>query len=84
MAGETTLGISDKSRLAAFLLAFFFGCFGVHRFYVGKYGSGAAMLVLSVTVVGLLVSGFWNLIDWVLILSGNFRDKHGQLLLRWS
>jgi len=31
---------SDKIILPAFLLAFFFGPFGAHRFYVGKLGPG--------------------------------------------
>ena len=30
---------SDKAILPAFLLAFFFGVFGAHRFYVGKTGT---------------------------------------------
>ena len=32
--------ISPRSRLATLLLCFFFGVFGVHRFYVGKVGTG--------------------------------------------
>src|ERR1035437_639282 len=36
---------SDKIILPAFLLAFFFGVFGAHRFYVGK--TGTAILQLS-------------------------------------
>ncbi len=40
--------ISPKSRLAATLLAFFLGIFGAHRFYLGKPGSAAGMLVLTI------------------------------------
>jgi TM2 domain-containing membrane protein YozV len=32
--------MSDKSRLVAALLCFFFGALGIHRFYVGKIGTG--------------------------------------------
>ena len=37
-------GTVRKKRTAAFL-AFFFGVFGVHRFYLGQRGKGIAMLV---------------------------------------
>ena len=29
-----------EENLTAFLLCFFFGMFGIHRFYVGKIGTG--------------------------------------------
>lgn len=70
---------SDKSRLAAFLLAFFLGFFGVHRFYVGKTGSGVAMIFLA-----WLTLGIWPLVDWILILTGNFTDAEGKKILDWG
>jgi TM2 domain-containing membrane protein YozV len=47
------------------VLAFLFGVLGVHRFYLGRTGSGILMLVLSITVVGLIVTGLWALIDTI-------------------
>ncbi|MDD4984606.1 MAG: TM2 domain-containing protein [Dehalococcoidales bacterium] len=47
--------ISPKSRLAATLLAVFLGAFGAHRFYLGKYGSAAGMLIL--TIIYFIVAG---------------------------
>lgn len=38
--------VSEKSKVVAAVLAFFLGGFGIHRFYVGKIGSGLVMLVL--------------------------------------
>ena len=70
--------ISPKSRLAAALLAWFVGIFGIHRFYVGKVGTGILMLV---TLGGF---GIWALIDAIVILVGSFKDKEGRLLLNWS
>jgi len=70
--------ISPKSRLAAALLAWFVGVFGIHRFYVGKVGTGLLMLV---TLGGL---GIWALIDFVVILVGSFKDKEGRLIINWS
>lgn len=70
--------ISPKSRLAAALLAWFVGVFGIHRFYVGKVGTGLLMLV---TLGGL---GIWALIDFIVILVGSFKDKEGRLIINWS
>lgn len=75
--------VSEKKRLVAFLLAFFLGTLGIHRFYVGKTGSGVAMLLISFTFLGLIVTGIWAFIDWIVILSGGFRDKEGKVLTNW-
>ena len=75
---------SSKSRLTAFLFAFFLGYFGAHRFYVGKTGTGVAMLALSVSVIGIFATAVWVLIDWVMILGGSFRDREGKLITEWS
>jgi TM2 domain-containing membrane protein YozV len=75
---------SDRQILPAFLLAFFLGAFGVHRFYVGKTGSGIAMLVLTLTVIGAIVTVIWATIDWIMIVCGNFTDVEGRRLTRWN
>lgn len=75
--------ISDKSRLATFLLAFFLGPLGIHRFYVGKIGSGIAMLLLTLTIIGMLATGIWSLVDWIMAVSGLFRDADGRLIKAW-
>jgi TM2 domain-containing membrane protein YozV/predicted Ser/Thr protein kinase len=68
---------SDKILLPTFLLAFFFGVFGAHRFYVGKIGTGIAQLF---TLGGL---GIWTTIDWILILCQVFTDKNGRRITNW-
>jgi len=72
---------SDKQLLITLLLAIFVGAFGIHRFYVGKIGSGIAMLLLTLSFIGLLVTGIWALIDIIIIATGNFKDKEGRLVV---
>lgn len=71
-------GVSDKSRTVAAVLCFFLGIIGIHRFYVGKTGTGIAMIL---TLGGL---GVWALIDLIMILMGSFRDIQGRLVATWS
>ena len=70
--------MSDKRILPAFLLCFFFGVFGFHRFYVGKIGTGILQLV---TFGGL---GIWALIDFIMIIIGAFTDKEGNKITQWT
>lgn len=73
-----TTELSPRSRLVALLFCVLLGVFGVHRFYVGKIGTGILMLV---TIGGL---GIWTLIDLILIAVGSFRDKEGRRVFRWT
>jgi TM2 domain-containing membrane protein YozV len=54
---------ADRNKIVAALLAFFFGVFGVHRFYLGRIGSGVAMLLITCTFVGAIVTWPWSMID---------------------
>ena len=65
---------SDKRALTAGLLCLLVGVFGAHRFYVGKYGTGFLMLI---TLGG---CGIWMLVDLILLITGQFRDKEGRLV----
>jgi TM2 domain-containing membrane protein YozV len=69
--------ISDKSRLVTLLFVVLLGFLGVHRFYVGKIGTGILMVL---TLGGL---GIWALIDLIFIAVGSFRDKEGKRIYRW-
>lgn len=65
---------SEKNFLATLLFCILLGTLGVHRFYVGKIGTGILMLL---TLGGF---GIWWLIDVILISCGAFRDKDGFLI----
>jgi TM2 domain-containing membrane protein YozV len=67
-------GTSDKSNTVALLLCFFVGFLGVHRFYVGKIGTGILMLVT------LGAFGIWALIDMIMIILQKFTDSEGNTL----
>lgn len=67
-------GGSDRNKYVAALLAFFLGPLGIHRFYLGRTGSAVAMLVLSCTLVGLIVSAPWALVDMVRYLMMSDRE----------
>jgi hypothetical protein len=62
---------SSKSYVTALLLSFFFGVFGVDRFYLGHVGVGLGKLF---TFGGL---GIWALIDFILIATKNIKDSQG-------
>ena len=80
-------GESVKSLVVAALLCFFFGMLGIHRLYAGQTGSGTAMLilyilgiVLTIFVIGLVILialWIWALVDFIMILCGNFKDGNG-------
>jgi len=73
-------GVSPHKRLWAALLTapLMLGISGLHRFYVGKIGTGIVWLLTC----GLF--GVGQIIDLILILSGRFKDAEGRVLLRWE
>lgn len=65
---------SEKEWLVTLLLSIFVGTLGVHRFYVGKIGTGILQLI---TLGG---CGIWTLIDIIMIITGKFEDKDGNII----
>jgi len=69
--------VEKKSMLLAYILWFFLGLLGVHRFYLGKGGTGALMLILcliggalamfGIGFIFLIPLGIWWLLDAILV-----------------
>lgn len=74
---QMTYDAHRKSVAVAYLLWFFLGGFGAHRFYLGHAVSGAAMLglsvfggILAIVLIGipaLIAVGIWWVVDAFLI-----------------
>ena len=81
--GQPFAAGAPKQWIVAVLLAFFLGTLGIHNFYLGYTTKGIIQLVLTITVIGIFVSGPWALIDFILLImrSGSYAtDAQGQPL----
>ncbi|UVI31377.1 TM2 domain-containing protein [Paenibacillus spongiae] len=58
---------NGKNMVVAYILWYFLGLFGGHRFYMKKTGSAVAQLILSITVIGMIVTSIWWLVDAFLL-----------------
>ncbi|WP_091950306.1 TM2 domain-containing protein [Phyllobacterium sp. YR620] len=88
---EQRISNDAKSMFAAYLLWFFLGGFGIHRFYLGRGGSGALMcfmciagIVTYLVVIGiflLIFVGIWWLID-IFLIPGMISKQKGDIRAR--
>jgi len=80
---------NKKSVGVAYVLWFFFGSLGGHRFYLRHTGSAVAMLLIFlislpltfilIGYIGLVIVGIWALVDAFLI-PGMARDFNNRLI----
>ncbi len=69
---------STRSRTVTLLLCIFLGYLGIHRFYVGKIGTGLIWLCTG----GLFSIGY--IYDMITIILGSFTDDTGAVVSRWD
>jgi len=72
---------NDRNKYVAALLAFFLGTLGIHRFYLGRNGTGVLMIVISATIIGLFVTGLWAFIDairYLIMSDAEFEHRYAR------
>lgn len=75
MSTQIPVIIGRKNPKLTLILCFFLGIFGIHRFYLGKYGTGFLMLI---SLGGL---GLWAFIDLINIMTNKCDDATGQAVI---
>ena len=69
---------ATKSRGVYIILGLFFGCLGIHNFYAGHNGRGAAQLIITILlgwlIIGLIITVLWSLIEII----SETQDGDGQ------
>jgi hypothetical protein len=69
---------ATKSRGVYIILGLFFGCLGIHNFYAGHNGRGAAQLIITILlgwlIIGLVITVLWSLIEII----SETQDGDGQ------
>lgn len=88
--------VSKEKKLTLVVLCWLFGLFAVHRFYTGKYLTGALQLLVIILssvlalleaeilpAIGLAALFIWWILDMARIIMGKFTDKAGRRIVDW-
>jgi len=72
---------NKKTALVAYILWFCWGLLGRHNFYLKRTGVAVAQLLITLTVVGMVITIVWVLVDAFLI-PGWVRNQNNLLAAR--
>lgn len=75
---ESEVKNRGKNMVVAYILWYFLGIVGGHRFYLGKTGTAVTQLILSITVIGLIVTSIWWIVD--AFLTHTWVKEHNAVL----
>ncbi len=64
-----------KNKLVAALLALFLGNIGIHKFYLGKTGSGVVYLLFCWTLIPAIIA-FFECIHFLVMDEYDFNEKY--------
>jgi len=64
----------DKNKTVAGLLAFFLGTMGIHKFYLGNNKMGVVYILISITIIGLIVTAILSLYDAIKLFTMSEAD----------
>lgn len=56
----------QKSLVVYLILCWLLGVVGAHRYYAGKTGSAVVMTILTLTILGMFITGIWALVDFII------------------
>lgn len=74
--GAGIAGAGEKNKIVAFVLAWFLGGFGAHKFYLGRIGWGVAYLVFFWTLIP-AIAAFVEGIIYLTMSDEAFAAKYG-------
>ena len=76
-------GYTQRSRVAAGILAILLGVYGVHSFYLGNTSRGLMQLLISFLTCGFgaIAMQIWGIVDGIKLLDGRINtDANGVFL----
>ncbi len=85
---EPPPGYTQKSRIAAGILAILLGTYGIHSFYLGNTSRGLMQLLISLLGsvltcgVAAIVVMIWGIVDGVKLLDGRINTDFNGVFLK--